>query len=165
MKEMGPETSAKGDGQVVLHHWNDETRSKCMIGTNGGVTYGNSREREDALHPCDLNHVLTIMDSSHQQKWNRPEHKACHQPHFSPVSLGPRPQRRTSRGALPGSGRRFPSENTPTCLQLSERIMADGPRCKRRKQANPKRSSGKSPAVRGRRRAASSRLHRSVKSR
>ncbi|KAM7400117.1 hypothetical protein PAMA_004696 [Pampus argenteus] len=31
--------------------------------------------------------------------------------------------------------------------------MADGPRCKRRKQANPKRSSGKSQLLRGRRRA------------
>ncbi|CAF97743.1 unnamed protein product, partial [Tetraodon nigroviridis] len=49
---------------------------------------------------------------------------------------------------------------------LSERIMADGPRCKRRKQANPKRSSGKSPAFRHRPRASrplSGRLYRSVK--
>lgn len=108
MEEMGPETSASGDRQVVLHHRNDESKSKCMIGTNGDVTYRNSREREDTLHPCDLNHVLTIMDSSHQQKRNRPQHKACHQPHFSPVSLGPRPRRRTSRGALPVSPKRKP---------------------------------------------------------
>lgn len=100
---MGRETSAKGDGQVVLRHGDDETRSKCMIGANGGVTYRNSRGRKDTLHPCDLNHVVTVMDSSHQQKGDRPEHKACHQPHFSPVSLGPRPRRRTSRGALPVS--------------------------------------------------------------
>lgn len=102
MKEMGPETSAKGDGQVVLHHWNAETRSKCVIGTNGGVTYRNSREREDTLRPCDLNHVLPIMDSFHQQKRNRPEHKACHQPHFSPVSLGPRPQGQDIQRSPPG---------------------------------------------------------------
>ena len=35
-------------------------------------------------------------------------------------------------------------------FRLSERIMADGPRCKRRKQANPKRSSGKSQLLRRR---------------
>lgn len=78
MKEVGRETSAKGDGRVVLHHRNDETGSKRVIGTNGGGTYRNSRGREDSLHPCDLDHVVTIMDSPHQLKGDGPEHKACH---------------------------------------------------------------------------------------
>ena len=32
--------------------------------------------------------------------------------------------------------------DSPAAFPPSERIMADGPRCKRRKQANPRRTSG-----------------------
>lgn len=57
------------------------------------------------------------------------------------------------RGETGGGGGRRRREVTRERLRfrLSERIMADGPRCKRRKQANPKRSSGKSKLFRNRR--------------
>lgn len=52
--------------------------------------------------------------------------------------------RRRGRGGERGG-------DSPAAFRHNERIMADGPRCKRRKQANPKRSSGKSKLFRNRR--------------
>ena len=62
-------------------------------------------------------------------------------------------RRGEEEGETGGGGGREEVTRERLRFRPSERIMADGPRCKRRKQANPKRSSGKSKLLRGRRRA------------
>lgn len=90
-----------------------------------------ARSQQNDIRPCEQSHSLThvpVCFSCVSARADGLPEDASHPAHCSSVRSGLSPCK------LPSDPR----------LSMRELIMADGPRCKRRKQANPRRKNGKS---------------------